>query len=106
MHRLNQRLDVPPLRFGLAETPLRVPGVPLVALGLPVLSRAAGAGRGPLHDAVDVSLHGLLVEPIEAQAIRRRRSGGARLWYLFNRVEGVDEDPICSVRHLSASLLT
>lgn len=94
MHRLNQRLDVPPLCLGPAQAPLRVPGIPLVLFPLQIVRRQVGAGAGALHDAVYVALHRLFVETIEAHSVWWRWSGRPRLGDLLDGVEGMDKDAI------------
>lgn len=95
MHRLDEGLDISPLGLGAAQPLLRVPGVPLVPLALQLIGREPRPRPRLLHDAVDVALHGLLVEPVQAQPVRRRRPRRARLGDLLERVEGVHKDSVC-----------
>ena len=91
MHRVDQRLDVPPLGLGPTKALLRVPRVPFVPLALEVLPTYYAARRRPLHDAVHVPFHRLLVEAIEPESVGRWRPRGAGLGYLLDGAQGVDE---------------
>lgn len=66
MHRLDQRLDVPPLGFCAGQPALRVPRIPLILFALQLVGFDAGPGSRALHDAVDIAFHRLLVESIES----------------------------------------
>lgn len=94
MHGVDQRRDILPLRLCARSAPLLIPGVPFRLLGAYIVTSPSR----PLHDAVDISFHGLLVQAIELQALRRRRPRCAQAWDAFDCVEGVDEDSICRVR--------
>lgn len=94
VHGLNQALNVSALRLGPAKPSLGIPRIPLVLLAAQLVDGQSGVGVGPLHDAVDVALHCLFVESIEAHAVAGWWPGGARLGDLLDGVERMDKDAI------------
>lgn len=99
MHRLYQRLDIPPLRLRPTDPPLRIPRIvfipvlPHIVWFLVALVRA----HGSFHHSVYVPFHGLLVESIEAESVAGWGTGGAGFGDLLDGIEGVDEYSVCVI---------
>lgn len=73
VHSFDKRLHISALGFRSAKALLRVPSIPLVSLPVQFFGCEERPSGGLFHDTIDIPLHRLLVEAIEAEAIGWRR---------------------------------